>query len=404
MRVPSACISSTIWFTAATRLAPSSSRALVEGDRQRLEEHRIADDLHRVLGGVSLCHGQGRDRRIESGPVAKGQVLEGGGVGVVAGDLGIVDEEVELEPFDLQCLLEEEVIGAGAADADGGAVEVGAQIGDGCVVLVHHHHRRGEVVRRGEVEHRLPLVGGGHRAHAHVPPPVPGARRDDVPRRCLPGHLDPEPVGDLGGDVDVEALVLLGLLVERRLWRIGRVGGDPDRPRLADLRKQVTGGVRLGTHPGTGGVPRGVATRTFAIGVVVVSTTRRRQQRHHHQQPDNHRLVIAPPFRFGFQSDGTPCGPRWIVTPVSIDGPVDGQRTRSDLDVPGRTIGPRSPRPGSRRRSMAMPPPADLSPSPAHPGRTRRIVVDGNEADAAHRLRPERGNGDLSDHPCLADG
>ena len=64
-----------------------------KGDRERLVEHRAADDLVGVTGvDPALRGGHRRDDGVEATEV---EVLERGGVGVVAGDLGVVDHEVE---------------------------------------------------------------------------------------------------------------------------------------------------------------------------------------------------------------------------------------------------------------------------------------------------------------------
>ena len=80
-------------------------------------------------------------------------------------------------------------------------------------------------------EDLLPLVRRRHRADAHVPAVVPAPGREDLPVRGLPRDLDAEAVRDLGGDVDVEALVLARLRVQLRLGRVRGVGRHADLAR-----------------------------------------------------------------------------------------------------------------------------------------------------------------------------
>src|SRR5690606_14159671 len=91
-------------------------------------------------------------------------------------------------------------------------------------------------------------------------------------RGGFPGDLDAETLGDLGGDVDVEALVLTRLVVERGLRRVGRVGGDLDLAPLTDLgeesvvavlRAYPLAGGALAARAGRGGA--GVVTRRVGV-------------------------------------------------------------------------------------------------------------------------------------------
>ncbi len=103
--------------------------------------------------------------------------------------------------------LQVRVVRAAAADADLLAVQP-ARVGDRRVVLVHGDRGGRVVVGRREVEHLGPLGRDRHRADRDVPAAVPVARDDRLPGRRLPCDLDAHPLGDLGRDVDVEALVL----------------------------------------------------------------------------------------------------------------------------------------------------------------------------------------------------
>ena len=245
--------------------------ALVEAHGQRLVEDRVADDLDRVAGvDVALRR---RDRGDDRVHPAVGEVLERRGVGVVASDLGVVDDEVEGVAVDRQVLGQELVVGAAGADADLLAVQVGGQVVHVLVVGADDHHGGRVVVGLGEVEDLLAVVGRRHGADGGVPATVPAAGGDDVPRGCLPRHVDAEALGDLGGDVDVEADVLAGLLVERGLRRVRRVGRDREGARVADLREQSVGLAGAGVV-GRGivrGLVRGVVGRRAGRGVVARS-------------------------------------------------------------------------------------------------------------------------------------
>ena len=140
------------------------------------------------------------------------------------------------------------------------------------------------VVRLGEVEHRLPLVGRRHRADAHLPAVVPATGGDDVPGRRLPGDVHAEPVGDLGRHVDVEAHVVAGLLVQRRLRRIGGVGRHGERAAVADLGQQ---GAVLGV-----GAHAVVGRLVDRPAVVVAPSARGERQREHADQ--GHQDAASP--------------------------------------------------------------------------------------------------------------
>ena len=127
--VPSSCISADDRVHRLVQRLRGRVRALVEAHRERLVEDRVADDLHRVAG-VDVALGGGRPTVITASSAAVGEVLERRRVGVVAGDLGVVDDEVELEALDVEVLVEELLVGAAAADADLLAVEVGGQVAD----------------------------------------------------------------------------------------------------------------------------------------------------------------------------------------------------------------------------------------------------------------------------------
>ena len=81
----------------------------------------------------------------------------------------------------------------------------------------------------------------------------------------------PRRFGDLGRHVDVEADVLPGLLVQGRLRRVGRVGGDDELAAVADLGEQVVG--RVG-----GGADAFAAGGGVVFAGVAVATARRQRQ------------------------------------------------------------------------------------------------------------------------------
>ena len=76
--VPSSCISPTILSTAAAkRLVGSPGELLSIADGERLVEHRVADDLHRLAGvDVALGGRERRDHRVEPGAVTEREVLQ----------------------------------------------------------------------------------------------------------------------------------------------------------------------------------------------------------------------------------------------------------------------------------------------------------------------------------------
>src|SRR5215510_12036834 len=88
-------------------------RALVEGGRPRLVEDRVTDDLDRLATvDEALGSGQRGDHGIQPGAVAERQVLERGRVGVVAVDIGVVDDVVERVALDVHVLVQELLVGA----------------------------------------------------------------------------------------------------------------------------------------------------------------------------------------------------------------------------------------------------------------------------------------------------
>ncbi|MNL40477.1 hypothetical protein D3C87_1628290 [compost metagenome] len=90
---------------------------------------------------------------------------------------------------------------------------------------MHRKHVGHVVISRGEVEDPRATFGGGHRAHRHVPAPVPLARGDHVPVRGDEFDLDPQTLGDLLGDVDIEPVDFI-LVVDKTLGWPGRRRGD----------------------------------------------------------------------------------------------------------------------------------------------------------------------------------
>jgi hypothetical protein len=71
------------------------------------------------------------------------EVLNGGGVGVVGLDLGVVHDELDLLAGDVERPVQILLVSAGRADPDPLAVEIGFEVGDVAIFLVDR--RRGEV-------------------------------------------------------------------------------------------------------------------------------------------------------------------------------------------------------------------------------------------------------------------
>src|SRR5918995_2111630 len=209
----------------------------VYGRGERLVVERVAHNLYRGAGFLRLLEGvQGRHRRVEARAVAEREVLDGRGVGVVGLYLRVVHDKLVISG-DVERALEVGLVGAPAAHPDPLAVEVGLQVGDVRVGLVHRRGGRRVVVGRGEVEHLGPLGGDGHRAHAEVPPPVPVTRGEDIPGGGHPLHLDAHALGDLLGYVYVEALEL-ALVVQEGLRRVGPGGRGPEHAPVLDLLQE----------------------------------------------------------------------------------------------------------------------------------------------------------------------
>ncbi len=220
--------------------------------------------------------------------LTRDQGLDRGRVGVVSLDVDI-DRGLERVPGDVQRALQEEVIGAPCTHTDRLAVEL-VDRGD-VAVFLHRDRGRRVVVGGREVQDLGPLLGHRHRTHAHVPTVLPVAGRDGLPLRRLPLDLDAELVGDRGGNVDVEALVLVRLRVQRRLRRVGRVGRNPDDALIADLREQVArAGVCRGACARRAGTGAASVTRRF----VVIPSTRCSGQGEHRQQRDERTKLELP--------------------------------------------------------------------------------------------------------------
>src|SRR5918997_4316855 len=235
----------------------------VYGGGERLVVERVAHDLYRGAGVHRLLEGrQGGHSRVEARAVAEREVLDGRGVGVVGLYLRVVHDELVISG-DVERALEVGLVGAPAAHPDPLAVEVGLQVSNVRVALVHRRGGRRVVVGRGEVENLGPRGGYGHRAHAEVPAPVPVTRGEDVPGGGHPLHLDAHALGDLLGYVYVEALEL-ALVVQEGLRRVGRVGRDPDHAPVLDLLQE--GSPPPPPPPSTAVVPRGAAAAPPAGG------------------------------------------------------------------------------------------------------------------------------------------
>ena len=255
-RVPSACMSSTIWLTASLRLCASARVVLVERDRQRLVVERVADDLDRAaVVDERLDRLLGADRRVAPHAVAERQVVQRVGVGRrrSAGSApGIWKSNGGRRRAEHQVALHVVLVRRRHTHADRLAGQVGGT-GDRRVVAGHRDRRRRVVVRRREVEELLAVDGVGHRPDAHVPPVVPRAGGDDVPLLRLDVGRDAEAARDLVGDVDVEPVPLLGLHVVPRLRLVLRVGRDAERAARADVGERIAGGrVRRGADAGAG--------------------------------------------------------------------------------------------------------------------------------------------------------
>ena len=80
-RVPSACMSSTIWLTASLRLCASFGSFLSNAIAERLVVERVADELDRAaVVDVRLDRLLGADRRVAAHAVAEREVVERVGV------------------------------------------------------------------------------------------------------------------------------------------------------------------------------------------------------------------------------------------------------------------------------------------------------------------------------------
>jgi len=103
---------------------------------------------------------------------------------------------------------------------------------------VDRNGSRREVVGGSELEHLGPLRRYRHGAHAHVPATRPVTCGDRVPGGRLPLNLDAHTLGNLGRNVDVEALVV-SAFGHGRLGRIRRVRRDPEHTGIEDARQEA---------------------------------------------------------------------------------------------------------------------------------------------------------------------
>ena len=234
--VPSECMSSMIVSSAAMKLVVG--HRLVEGDCEGLVEHRVA---HATIGAPASMAAS-TVSELDSQPVKSvrphwmASAQSRSVVSVVtwapAGDRGCGCTTTSEGPFDPL------LVGGRTTDADdlaGQAVD-GRDAGcDRCGQL-----GRIEFVRLGEVKHVLALLGDGHRANAHVPAVIPGARHDQVKGGSDEVDLHTQALRDLLGHVHVEshpgpARLLVGV------GHVVALDADPDDTRFLDARQEVIG-------------------------------------------------------------------------------------------------------------------------------------------------------------------
>ena len=143
------------------------------------------------------------------------------------------------------------------------------------------------------------------------------------------GDLDAQPVRDLGGDGDIEPLVLARLFVQRRCRRVRGVGRDPDLASFADVGEQVAGGGVVGADAGAGGRTGGGAPVAAAVVAAVVTAGRCDEREHtdHHDDPAESELPHRSSFRERAERH-PPCGAdyRRVSSGRAMQGATRGGR------------------------------------------------------------------------------
>lgn len=114
-----------------------------------------------------------REHGIQPHAVAQCQVREGRKIVVKRPDVGIVDDEVELDRGQLQILVEVALLDASPAHADAGGVRVGRRVVDGRIVGMDGQQGVRILVCPGVEEDLQPPICDRYPVNRHVPPVLP---------------------------------------------------------------------------------------------------------------------------------------------------------------------------------------------------------------------------------------